>query len=328
MSDLENFKTYLSEVAEPRKLAKGTQLGYYISMRAFIKKMGKFTEKNVTKYWKKLISDSRKNSFKSAAVAYGKFLGLDKENNWAQKFPILTIYRKPKKTLTDNEIMMFLHSFEFGSRNRTIAEMLVYTAARPSSVLQLKRDDVNVGDDSIIFRNIKHGNDHEIVMPDEIMDNLITYLNNTQSVSSEWAFPSFKGLGGPIGVRTWGDIFYEHCLKIGVDAQVKGIKPYSLKHYCISRLVDEGVNPFELRDITGHRKLESLLWYYAKNKKKMKKNFNKDRLAFKNLSGFDIISKTRDELRELKEFLEKSGKIKVDLLEKGNSSLSFTVCLV
>ena len=157
------------------------------------------------------------------------------------------------KILDPDELSKLFESFE-SDRDRLVFGLCYFTGSRISEVLSLQCEDVGV--DSIVFKadRTKTGESRtaQIIQPLRML--LDAYLVEESGA----LFPGRHGRGQM--TRQAADlILREACDRVGLE----GVSTHSFRRSFVTTLAKEGRTPSQIRKLTGHKSLGSLLEYFG-----------------------------------------------------------------
>lgn len=310
-SKLDNFKIYLNDT----ELSHSSKNNYYITIRKFLRDYGKINLETAKQFINDAVAPGNRNKRITAIKNYCDF---DGKQAWYKELKRKKEPIKPHGLFSDEEIVRVLNRFDYLSRDYIIIALLAYTAARPSEVVGLKTRDVNIVEHTVIFWDTKNGENRKIIIPKIIRSDVEKYA---QSIDTDWMFPSMKNeirhKNTHVGVLDIRKTFYKKLDEIGITKEqrnARDLKFYHLKHSCITRLKKGGVDIVEMKSITGHKKLDSLLHYYQGDLEMMDKNFDKDRMSKMSLTAQEAFNQIVESVQKLHR--------EVKLFNQLNSSLS------
>lgn len=286
------FKAYLDQC----ELSEYNKKNYYWYITRIIKNCPKLNFDCVLKFCDSMgHADGTFNKAITAWKKYGRFMGWE----WVEQLKRRKEPIKPSGLLTDEEIEWALKQYDYGSRDWMFINLFAFTAARPSELLKLTVNDVDLVNDTLTFWETKNGENRRIKIPKRVRQQLHDYMSQLKTFL---LFPTLHDPNKHISVLTCRVTFYTALDKIHVTAierKQRNIKFYHLKHSCITRLKQGGVDIVEMKDITGHKKLDSLLHYYQGDLQTMDKNFDKDRMSRDYLSSDEHFEQLVQVLQEL-----------------------------
>lgn len=136
--------------------------------------------------------------------------------------------------------------------------LLAFCALRPSEAKQLTKTDIDLLNKQIILRPEITKTNKFSTMP--LFPNILPIVEEyVESISTEKLFPSLKG-GEFITQSAWSDDFIYRLDYIGVK-KVPGLVPYSLRHSCATRWINNDLSLYKVNRLMRHVKLEQTLDY-------------------------------------------------------------------
>lgn len=254
-------------------LSGNTVAAYRRDIEGFFAHFGSFVVSNedVAKYLSGMQCAKSTLSRKiSALKSLYKFLLL---NRYVEFSPLDNIVKIKKKQtipsyLTVEEIKILADSFrgDFrGVRDKLIFDILVYTGARVSEVVDLKLSDINVPNLSIKF--LGKGEKIRIVPIHEfLMNSIRNYLKNirnifVKNIKDDRVFPNMSRN------NFWHRIKKIYFKNSGID---KNIHPHIFRHSFATIMLNSGANIRYVQEILGHSSVSTTEIYTHVSKNKLK----------------------------------------------------------
>ncbi|GAG87812.1 unnamed protein product [marine sediment metagenome] len=135
--------------------------------------------------------------------------------------------------------------------------MFAYTGLRRTELINLNWNDINLGNNYLIVRKSKNKSQRIIPLHERVIDLLDKYLSERLPLKSNALF---------IG-RT-GEYIHHNSLKNLFDRYIKiagltskGYNIYTLRHTFATRLLNKNVSLVNIKNLMGHRSLESTQIY-------------------------------------------------------------------
>jgi integrase/recombinase XerD len=157
------------------------------------------------------------------------------------------------RVLDQGELEQLFGAME-SSRDRALFGICYFCGARISEVLALDVSDI--GKDAITFRasNTKTGESRQARIVPQLQAMLDDYLIETSGA----VFPGRHGRG-KLTRRGADSILREVCDRIGLE----GVSTHSFRRSFVTTLAKDGRTPSQIRKLTGHKSLGSLLEYFG-----------------------------------------------------------------
>ena len=149
------------------------------------------------------------------------------------------------RVLTEAEEKRF---YTVGKPKQSLADIVYFalnTGARKSEILNLLRSDVFLGDlgGYVLFRQTKNGDNRQVPLPRNIADFLKRVMEKTPLGTNVFSHKNGKPIKSIDGA-------FREALK---RAGIVGLRIHDLRHTYCTRLAHEGVNPFTIMRIVGHK---------------------------------------------------------------------------
>lgn len=156
-------------------------------------------------------------------------------------------------------------------------KILFFHGMRTIEVAQLTVDMVDFGRNAFVVPPSKSKTHTERLIPlsPEVKDELRQYIAR---LSQENLFPPLhKSTKAPhVGQCDWNLFFKKQLDRLGIKR--KNLNPYSTRHSYGTRQVDEDVNLFKIKEIMGHKRIETTMKYLQTSLKSLQKIQDNDRL--------------------------------------------------
>ncbi len=140
-------------------------------------------------------------------------------------------------------------------RYQTIWMTLYSSGLRLSEVTRLRVSDIDSKAMRILVRNGKGQKDRYTVLSQSLLEHLRTYWKVYRP--TEWLFYGRDRKHQPI-LRTLQKVFKEDKTRAGIR---KHATPHSLRHSFATHSMEDGANLLYIRDLLGHRAIQSTLVY-------------------------------------------------------------------
>lgn len=202
------------------------------------------------------------------ATVNRKLAAIRKWLTWAQEEGLidrLPVMPKPvsrqklaPRWLPRNEVNALLRAVERGGskRDQAIVAVLLYCGLRISELVNLRVQDVEIGERSgkLILRG-KGAKMREVPVRVEARRALAAYLEE-RSKNGRYD-KLFLGQRGPLTVRGVAKMLEKYAYQ----ARIEGLHPHSLRHTCAKDLIDSGVSLDKVAAFLGHESLDTTAIY-------------------------------------------------------------------
>lgn len=170
--------------------------------------------------------------------------------------------RKQPTWLSDSEIRTFANT---PSKYSIAWKLLAWFGMRRSELVRLDWRDVRINDGIIIIRDTKSRDDRVMPIPDAFKPDL----------AQEWVAVGMPTEGRILKMSKnyFATIFRKHLVKCGLDG--KGITPHTLRHSFASSLIRQGVPITVLKDLLGHKDVNTTMIYVHHNDMLLQDAMNK-----------------------------------------------------
>ena len=285
---LEIFRDYL---LFERNLSPQTIKTYENQLKYFLDyldenglKLNKLSSKDIRDYLLYLseIGLSERSISLSITVlkSFYKFLNKDE----ITKHNPMTSIESPKlgvhipSYLTEEEIDKFLKSIDIstpkGLRDRTIFEFLFSTGVRVSELCDLKLNNLNLGEGSVIIRG--KGNKERIGFLGEI---LLAYLDKYLSKDRKELLGNYKSeyiFIGNRGNKLNRSYIFQLATKYAKISSInKTISPHTFRHSYASSLIKNNADLVTVKTLLGHSDISTTTIYTHLDTKTLKSVYNK-----------------------------------------------------
>jgi len=292
-SELDRFLHYLQiEKGASEGTIKAYQLDIERGLIPFLRERGKFEVREITKAdirdYMDYVATTRGNSNVTRArklAAIKSFFNYLVENDGLEVNPALSI-RSPKlpqkepEYLTEEECVHLLRTIAGKSkpwvreRDMAIVILFLHTGLRVSELVTLEL--VNVYLEAQQIKIIRKGNKEQYLhLNGETVKALRSYLVSRPPARNGNFFVTNHG---DCLERTYIYELVRRYLKLaGIDKGKRG--PHILRHTFCTRLHQKGVDPFTIKDLAGHKSLNTTMRYVRIENKEQAEAI--DRLEFR-----------------------------------------------
>jgi site-specific recombinase XerD len=164
---------------------------------------------------------------------------------------------KPPKFLRPHEVKQLFESLPIASAKdlRTYAMVhLAYSLGlRPVEISSLQLDDIAFSRAQLTLKRRKNDNPLELPIPEQTLKAIVAYMVGGRPKSQDrHLFLSLCAPHGPIVAGLVGRYIQEAMHKAGLKAS-----PYWLRHSYAQHLLSAGASIYEIKEMLGHRHIES-----------------------------------------------------------------------
>ena len=189
------------------------------------------------------------------------------------------IPEKEPEYLTEEECIRFLETIarkakpRVRERDMAIAVLFLHTGLRVSELRNLKMANVDLDRDQI--KITRKGNKEQYLhLNREAAGALVNYLANRPQAENGRFFVGTNG--NNLDRRYIYDVVRRYMKLAGIDKGKRG--PHVLRHTFCTRLHQKGVGPFTIKDLAGHKSLNTTMRYIKIENKEQAEAI--DRLEF------------------------------------------------
>jgi integrase len=192
-------------------------------------------------------------------------------------------------------------------------KLFAYHPVRPGGIAHLTIEDVDWGLEALHFKD-KTRKDGLMPIHPAIKDDLKNYIDKLQT---NYLFPSKNGgtsrQGAVINDVDWGYNFHQRLKRLGIKR--RNLRPYSVRHASITRLLRAGNNIFMVMNLAGQKRPETLLKYWHNDLDAQLEAMKKDPLGKHMMPFYDKQKMFRDEVFKLLESYAQSQEEELKLIE-------------
>lgn len=142
---------------------------------------------------------------------------------------------------------------KFILRDKLILNLLAFTGLRKSELLNLNWEDINLGSKYLIVRNGKNKTDRIIPLHENVYNLLEKYLSGRLPLNCNALIIGERGRR--LGINSLELIFKKYIKLSGLSG--KGYSIHSLRHTFATRLLNKNVSLFRIKNLLGHKSIES-----------------------------------------------------------------------
>lgn len=289
----EKFDSFLQYGRIEKGFSNRTILGYQSTLKLFLNFLQKtdFKVKQITTefirnflYYGK---DERNWSDKTYHIYYDHlhvFCQWLKENDYLDQNPVTKI-SKPKlkrkiiKPLKDEEVQKILYvallkssnTYFLRVRNHSIVMLAFHSGLRMSEIINLRLSDLNLDEKLIHVRQGKGGKDREVVMTDDLVSHLKTYLQEHERFFQGKTLILFPSKSGKLFVKR------EFSRLIALLKEKTGIQfaSHDFRRTYATNLSKRGISPYMMQQQLGHTDIKTTMRYVCHSREDIQKQFLK-----------------------------------------------------
>lgn len=187
--------------------------------------------------------------------------------------------RKLPKVLNEVEIEKLLKMPDYNSgfsrkfliRDKLILTMFIYTGLRKSELLNLNWDDLNLDCSSILIRNSKNKQSRILPIHPKIKQLLEIYLVQRLPLTDNALFIGSQGRR--LSKNSLDNLFKRYIEKGRLDD--KGYTIHTLRHTFATMLLKRDASLFHIKELLGHRGIESTEIYLHLTNKDLAASINR-----------------------------------------------------
>jgi integrase len=249
-------------------LSQGSTQTFIAKVDAFFTRYAELNQENLNSFFVSKINVWNGNTFNlfiNSLKHYAKFLKLELEFPKYHK-----VDKKVKPYLTEKEVNDIIFKipliFENSPKVKAIFLTMFSTGIRPKEVLQLKRENFNFKDKTIVIKNRKTHNDIVVALSNELAVMLpAIFAQDEEKIN---AFNISKA-----GLQY---IFSRIKEMMGIEIPFSG---YTMRHSFAHDMLKKGVTLNELKNGMGHASIKTTLGYLDVSEKEsieaIRKRINK-----------------------------------------------------
>lgn len=159
--------------------------------------------------------------------------------------------------LTRQEVSELLSVIE-NPKYLAIASTFYGTGVRLSECLNLKINDINSENMTMMVRDGKGKKDRVTILPQTLYEILRNYYRESPVKPTTYLFPKKDDRRCPFSRRQTQSFLREAGMKAGIK---KGTSPHVLRHTFATHLLESGVNLRKIQVMLGHRCLDTTSVY-------------------------------------------------------------------
>jgi site-specific recombinase XerD len=159
---------------------------------------------------------------------------------------------------------------KYSLRDKLMLTMFSYTGLRRTELTDLNWNDINLGNKYLIVRKSKNKNQRIIPLHDRVIELLDLYLNQRLPSKNNALFVGRTG--ERINHNSLKNLFNRYIKIAGLSG--KGYTIHTLRHTFATRLLNKDVSLVNIKNLMGHRSLESTQIYLHVTGKELVESIN------------------------------------------------------
>ena len=187
---------------------------------------------------------------------------------------ILRLKRKDIKYFAPNQLSKLLRiaDQEKGKPYGLMILLAYEGACRPSELLNIKINDLNIIENTVFIQRLKGSNDTLIYLSKKLLNSLKKHIKIIEGQGQVYLFET---KGKPYDLQNFRKIFQRLCIKANIPNDIGKI--HNLRHTRAIESVKKGANLREIQYILGHKELKNVMIYltYTPNDLEIEQLFNK-----------------------------------------------------
>jgi len=186
---------------------------------------------------------------------------------------------KIPKVFNGIELEKFLRAPEYNTvtrfkkynlRDQLILTLFSYTGLRRNELINLNWDDINLGNKYLIVRKSKNKNQRIIPLHNRVLELLDNYLSERLPLKNNALF--IGNTGNRIHQNCLKSLFHRYIKIAGLSG--KGYTIHTLRHTFATRLLGKDVSLVNIKNLMGHKSLESTQIYLHVTSKELTDSIN------------------------------------------------------
>ncbi|MCT4619869.1 MAG: tyrosine-type recombinase/integrase [Marinisporobacter sp.] len=231
----------------------------------------------------KLHKNYKTNTIRRKIHSLSSFFKFLLEMEYIEKNPMLSIHAPQEEKnipiyIKEKELKMLINAPEKHARfeehklrDKVLLELLIFTGARRSEVLNMDWDDVDFGKKTIKIRKTKNKKQRLVPLVEPLTSHLWNYLQTRMPLSNRAIIISDKG--NRMSVSNMQTLFKRYLKKCGLDK--KNYTIHKCRHSYASLLCQSGVDIVSIKELLGHEDLNSTKIYTHTNISHLRKQVEK-----------------------------------------------------
>ena len=261
MREIERFYEFMRF---KKGFSKKTIEIYLSVIKKFLKEGN--TIKDVKKFYMKCLeNDYSSHHIHNVYYALKYYSEFHKKKFTAKK---LKVDIRRRKSLTKKEAIVFLSVIN-EYRDKCIVLIGLTTGLRPSEILNLNIEDLDLKNQTILVRNTKIYEDRMVFIEDSVKPYLELYLEKRKKYTSKALFISYK-TGKRLSLNRLDHLFQKYSKISGVNCT-----PYMLRHTFATLYIKNGGDIKILKELMGHKDIKTTERYIHENPEMIREGYRK-----------------------------------------------------
>jgi integrase len=181
------------------------------------------------------------------------------EWGWEKGFSRIKENNKSPEQLSLDELLRFYH-LHTKDKYDLIIKLAITTGARPSEILTLQRQEVDMERQVITLNHTKTKNNRILMIQDFLMGDLVAFFNANDFKRGDYIF-HYNTRKKPLDIASLGKEFRTRLKILDIE---KNITPYCMRHAYLTRMASK-VNIAILKEMAGHRRITTTERYIHNN---------------------------------------------------------------
>jgi integrase/recombinase XerD len=261
---MEDIKKLQSEL-KIRGFSPLTVRNYTFFVEKFLQKTNKLSsklnEEDVKEYISEMFDTKSKNTI-MLAVASLKFFFIEVLKKEFAHIPLPKKERKLPEVLTKDEVRNLIESTDT-VKSKLIISLLYSTGLRVSELVNLKVEDLDLGEKTGWVRKGKGSKDRLFVMSGNLAEELREYLG-IRGKENKFVFSRVK----PLTTRNIQKIVKGTKQRANIN---KKVTPHTLRHSFATHLLEQGIDIRVIQQMLGHSSLSTTQVYTHISSEQLKK---------------------------------------------------------
>jgi len=261
---MEDIKKLQSEL-KIRGFSPLTVRNYTFFVEKFLQRINKpsanLSEDDVKEYLSEMFDTKSKNTIMLAAASL-KFFFIEVLKKEFAQIPLPKKERKLPEVLTKDEVRNLIESTDT-VKSRLIISLLYSTGLRVSELVNLRVDDIALGEKTGWVRKGKGSKDRLFVMSENLAEELKEYLD-TRGKQNKFVFSKEK----PLTTRNIQKIVKGTTQRASIN---KKVTPHTLRHSFATHLLEQGIDIRIIQQMLGHSSLSTTQVYTHISSEQLKK---------------------------------------------------------
>ena len=161
------------------------------------------------------------------------------------------LVNKRRKCLTYKETIIFLESIK-DPRDKLMVTLQVQTGLRPSELMNIELGDIDLKKSEILIRNTKTNDERKVYLTTKVSLLLEKYINQRKANSETKKLFLCKNKNKGLSLYQYQRLLRKYSRKSGIKAT-----PYMLRHTFATLFIEREGNLLILKDLLGHKKIET-----------------------------------------------------------------------